>query len=80
MRDSPGRRDIDVVVHGALAIGLVAADVFVFLFLIPMLFDQHRSELDLASLVAAGAALAFTYLGGRYLWRSAHHSIGGDDR
>jgi len=72
-------RDVDVVVHVLLAVALVAADAFVLLFLIPDLFDAHSSALDLLSLLLLIGSLAFSYLAGRYLWRSAH-GIDGEDQ
>ena len=79
MSDDPTRRDIDVVLHALLACGVAAADIYVVLFLAPDLFDRHRSELDLAALALIGGALAFSYLAGRYLWRSIHSITDGDN-
>jgi hypothetical protein len=80
MSSNPGNRDIDIVVHLVLATALVVADACVLLFAVPALFDRHRTELDLAALLLVTGSLAFSYLAGRYLWRSARHCIGGGDQ
>lgn len=78
MSRGPAHHDVDVVVHALLALGVVAADLYVFLFLVPDLFDRHRSELDLAALALVGGAVAFSYLAGRHLWRSIDSFTDGD--
>jgi hypothetical protein len=79
MSADPTRHDVDVVTHVLLALGVVAADGYVLLFLVPDLFNRHRSELDLALVAVVVGALAFSYLAGRYLWRSLHSITDGED-
>ena len=79
MSKDPTRRDVDVVVHALLGLAVVVADGYVLLFLVPDLFDRHRSELDVAALAVVGSALAFSYLAVRYLWRSIHTLTDGED-
>jgi hypothetical protein len=80
MSEHPVHHDLDIVLHALLAAGLVAADAFIILFLVPEMFDQHSTELDLAALLAICGALAFSYLAGRHLWRSIQHIIDGEDK
>jgi hypothetical protein len=80
MSENPTRRDLDIVLHMLLAVGIVAADAYILLFLAPDLFDRHRTELDLAVIVILGGALAFSYLAGRHLWRSIHTITDGEDQ
>ncbi len=78
MSDDPARRDVDIVVHALLALAVFGGDLYVVLFLVPELFDRHRSELDLLAVAALLGMLAFSYLAGRYLWRSIHSITHGD--
>jgi len=79
MSRDPTHRDVDMVVHALLAVGVVVADLYVILFLVPDLFDRHRSALDLAAVAVIGGAAAFSYLAGRYLWRSLHSITDGEE-
>jgi len=80
MSKDPTHHDIDIVVHALLAMGIVAADIYILLFLVPELFDRHSSGLDFAVVAIVGGALAFSYLAGRYLWRSIHTITDGEDQ
>ena len=80
MSNDPTHHDLDVVVHALLALGVVASDAYILLFLVPDLFDRHRSEWDMVALAVVGGTLAFSYLASRYLWRSIHAIFHGEDR
>ena len=78
-RNHAGRGDVNVVVHALLGVIVVAITAVSVGYLVPELFDRHSSAADLAAAGVAVGTLAFTYIAGRYVWRSFRTTVSGED-